>query len=296
MEKYTKIITDDGTISFYNNEIGDIYHSKVGAYTEAFEKFVKPSGVLENLHNYQCINVLDVCFGLGYNSKVLTSSILKHDKNKQINLTAIEIDPEILLKGCDISFDGYQDHLKNFFDTFLHKVYYSTVSDEYNKAAFFEANHDSVYLKVFVDDARQIVKELEGSYDLILLDPFSPQKLPCLWTVDLFKHLYRLIATNGQLITYSSAYSVRGGLLEAGFAIENSLAVGRNAPGTIAVKDSDLIVNPLTLKQLKILSSRAGIPFEDPNLNWTNDQIIKYREHKQSISSRIAASKVRREK
>ena len=33
----------DGTFSVYNTKIGDIYFSNVGAYKEAFEKFVLPS-------------------------------------------------------------------------------------------------------------------------------------------------------------------------------------------------------------------------------------------------------------
>lgn len=294
MTELEKIITEDGTISFYNKEIGDIYHSKIGAYTEAFEKFIKPSKILENLGNYTDINVFDVCFGPGYNSKVLLSSIFKIDSNKKIKITAVEIDPFILLKSCEISFDGYQNILKDFFDEFLHKVYYSTISNQYNREEFFSESFNNLTLKLFVDDARRVVRDLDDRFDLIFLDPFSPYKLPELWTVHFFKNLYRLLKDYGLLLTYSSAYSVLGGLSEAGFYLGNTLPVGRKSPGTIAVKDISLIQFPLDDYQKLMLQSTAGIPFEDPEFNWNKDKILSYRQLMQKKSNRIPSSKVRK--
>lgn len=37
--------TNDGSIGLYNKEVDDIYHSTYGAYNEAVEKFIKPSGL-----------------------------------------------------------------------------------------------------------------------------------------------------------------------------------------------------------------------------------------------------------
>ena len=51
----------NGSYGLFNNIIGDIYYSNVGAYTEALQKFVLPS----NIENYSKdkIKILDVCYG-----------------------------------------------------------------------------------------------------------------------------------------------------------------------------------------------------------------------------------------
>ena len=61
--------TNDGSPGLYSKEADDIYHSAKGALTEAYEKFVLPSE-LDNffMHNSE-IKLLDICFGIGYNSK-----------------------------------------------------------------------------------------------------------------------------------------------------------------------------------------------------------------------------------
>jgi tRNA U34 5-methylaminomethyl-2-thiouridine-forming methyltransferase MnmC len=295
MDHIEEFITGDGTKSFYNKVFNDIYHSRVGAYKEALEKFVLPSKILENLHNKTVINVFDVCFGPGYNSKVLLTEIFKRDPLKKISIVAVENDPSILLKSIDISFDGYPDNLKAFFDRFLHKVYYTTISNRYTGDDFFYHEENNISLKFFVNDVRQIVDKLNSSFDLIFHDPFSPQKLPSLWSTQLFKALYLLLKDNGKLITYSSSPAVRGGLIKAGFFTGNTDPVGRVSPGTIAVKDPKLIDNLLSFKEKELLNSRAGIPFEDPNLNWSDKKILLYRKEQQNISSLKAASSLRKD-
>jgi tRNA U34 5-methylaminomethyl-2-thiouridine-forming methyltransferase MnmC len=294
MKNFEKFITEDGSISFYNNIYGDIYHSRQGAYTEALEKFVRPLNLLEALGNYSDINVLDVCYGSGYNSKVLLSEIIQRMPGKKINVTAIEIDPYIIAESVEIDFPGYSDRLKAFFNSVLHKVYYTTSFDPENMNGVFEVTDEALRLKLFIDEARKIIAQLDSTYDLILHDPFSPQKQPELWTLDLFRHYYRLLSNNGQFITYSSAYSIRGGLQEAGFFLGNTQPIARSQPGTIAAKRIEQIQYPLTKKQKSIISSKAGIPFEDPELCLSSKEIFLKREEQQRQSNRISSTQARR--
>lgn len=294
MDKLEKIITDDGSISFYNKEIGDIYHSKIGAYTESLEKFITPSDILNRLDNTSCINVLDVCFGLGYNSKVLLNFVLSLHRLQKINLTCIEIDPQILLKSIEINFEGYDPDLKLFFDSFLHKTYYATVQNSSFPPNPFSDSLGSFALNLFVDDARNVVASLNSTFDLIFLDPFSPQKSPSLWTLNFIQHLYRLLNHNGSLITYSSSSSIRGAMIDSGFFIGNTLPVGRKSPGTIAYKQENFILHHLSRHQNELLASKSGIPFYDPNLNWSDTQIFNYRKELQNSSTRKSASSIRK--
>ena len=71
MRDYEPYYTEDGSIGLYSFADKDVYHSKFGALTEAWEKFILPSGLDKN--NNSEIKVLDVCYGIGYNSKALMS-------------------------------------------------------------------------------------------------------------------------------------------------------------------------------------------------------------------------------
>ena len=87
----------DGSFEVYNTKIGDIYFSNVGAYKEALEKFVIPS--LPVIKNKTDIKILDVCFGMGYNSKTFFDYTLKNNQNINCEIDAIDIDKNILALG-----------------------------------------------------------------------------------------------------------------------------------------------------------------------------------------------------
>jgi hypothetical protein len=61
--------TQDGSMTFWNPEFNEHYHSPVGALSEAEAKYILPGG-LQNRLGQGDVRVLDVCFGLGYNTQV----------------------------------------------------------------------------------------------------------------------------------------------------------------------------------------------------------------------------------
>ncbi len=89
MDSFLPYITGDGSVGLYSEEFNDIYHSGYGALTEAYEKFVTPNLGLEDN-----IKVLDICYGLGYNSK----AFLNFNSNKKnILFDCLEIDKNLIL-------------------------------------------------------------------------------------------------------------------------------------------------------------------------------------------------------
>lgn len=70
MDEFLPYITNDNSVGLYCKETDDIYHSATGALTEAFEKFINPLELKDN------IQVLDICFGIGYNSKSFINNFL----------------------------------------------------------------------------------------------------------------------------------------------------------------------------------------------------------------------------
>lgn len=79
MRDYEFYYTQDGSIGLYSYTDDDVYHSKYGALTEAWEKFILPSGIDKLLNTKENINVLDLCYGVGYNTKALMSYIINKD-------------------------------------------------------------------------------------------------------------------------------------------------------------------------------------------------------------------------
>ena len=76
MRDYEFYYTQDGSIGLYSYTNSDVYHSKFGALTEAWEKFVLPSGIDKLINTKENINVLDICYGVGYNTKALMSYVI----------------------------------------------------------------------------------------------------------------------------------------------------------------------------------------------------------------------------
>ncbi|MBD8964089.1 hypothetical protein EGQ77_05750, partial [bacterium] len=60
--------TNDGSVGLFNTDFDDIYHSATGALTEAYEKFIYPVD-FDSLLKKKSIKVLDICYGIGYNTK-----------------------------------------------------------------------------------------------------------------------------------------------------------------------------------------------------------------------------------
>ena len=98
MINFNFLETNDGSIGLYDNNVNDIYHSKTGALTEAKQKFIEPLFNCKELLNKSDLNILDICYGVGYNSKALTSILSGHNfciDCLEINKTLIAISPLI---------------------------------------------------------------------------------------------------------------------------------------------------------------------------------------------------------
>ena len=92
--EYSFVKTADGSVGLYENNVKDIFHSSSGAYKEALEKFVIPAQ-LERFKNNTC-KVLDICYGIGYNTKALLKYSLKNNLNIKFQIDALEINKELI--------------------------------------------------------------------------------------------------------------------------------------------------------------------------------------------------------
>lgn len=249
-----RVVTDDGSITFHSAEYDENYHSTSGALTEADKKYAEVCGI----QDMEEVDVLDICFGLGYNS----AAAIDRFRGKRINIVGLEqnegIVEEIVRMGKLYPFkcrDVMIEVAKNKFysnradsDALAHDE--QTAADsptamipaEESKSSLGVAASTSggaaIDVKLIMGDARETIKELPSSaFDCVFLDPFSPKKCPELWTKEFFQEIYRVMRHGGKVATYSCARMVRDNMFAAGFRVSDGPCVGRRAPGTVGIKE-----------------------------------------------------------
>lgn len=88
-------MTNDFSVGLYSEDTDDIYHSAHGAVNEAYEKFIKPLNLKNILAKKDELKVLDICFGIGYNTKVLINEF-KRFKNKRIDIDCVDTNFQLM--------------------------------------------------------------------------------------------------------------------------------------------------------------------------------------------------------
>lgn len=214
-----KIITKDNSCTFLNEELGEHYHSISGAAEEAIEKFARPSGVIEKARDENEIVILDVCFGLGYNTAAILDLIRKNNTDCKVIIYAFENDRNILDKiyNLDTPFSSYEA---------IRKV-----------ANKMSVEENGICIKIFIGDAREKIQIIPDSVaHVVLFDPFSPQKVPYMWTEKFFRNIFIKMKPFGRLVTYSCAGMVRRNMKKAGFIVMDGPRIRRWSPSTIAIR------------------------------------------------------------
>lgn len=206
-----KVLTQDGLPTFHNELVGEYYHSLSGAKEEAIKKYVEPCKIAER----DDVKILDICFGLGYNT---AAAIDARKPGAKMEIMALENDWNVLAEIPKIEYP------------FQCKKLIINVAEKQI------AEKDDVKIILMVGDARSIVKFLKQEFDVVFFDPFSPKKAPEMWTEEFFKNVYAVMNPGGILATYSCARSVRENLKKAGFEVMDGPTVKRRGPGTIARK------------------------------------------------------------
>ena len=247
-------ITGDGSLGLYNVELDEIYHSKFGAKTEAYEKFVEP------VLNIKSPRILDICYGIGYNTKTAIEYLNNIDF-----IDCIEID-EALAKNS----------------------YKYEYSDSVNK--IIEKNlKNPDFIHFYFEDARKTVKNLNKKYNIIFHDGFAPYKQPELWSEDFIFAVINLLDKEGIYVTYNHSKPVLNALNKTGITIGKTIKNDKYI-GTIASFNSDLIKNKLSDFEIETLNTKSAITYKDKNLSLNSLQILNNRKKEIEKSSLITLS------
>ncbi len=197
------ILCEDGTNTLYSTEFDEPYHStKDGALHESLEKYVKPSFSLTS--HKDKLTILDICFGLGYNTFATLYHIKKHHLKTKVHILSPEFDEGLVRSlnrfDCPTEFES----IKYIIEAIAQNLYYE---DEQFK------------IEILLGDARESIPKIKEKIDIIYQDAFSPAHNPLLWTYEWFKDVRAICKDDAILTTYSTAAAIRLGLYENGFYI-----------------------------------------------------------------------------
>lgn len=158
-------LTADGTYTFFSAEYG-LFHSDRGARQEALLKFAGPTQLAQKAQLPR-LRLLDICYGLGYNTAVALATIWAINPKCYIELIGLELNPTVpqaaIAHQC---FQGWAGEYTEIL-TYL--------------ATEYQVETPQLKATLMIGDARVtigLVQQLGFLADAVFLDPFSPPTCP----------------------------------------------------------------------------------------------------------------------
>jgi tRNA U34 5-methylaminomethyl-2-thiouridine-forming methyltransferase MnmC len=202
-QKKDLVLCEDGSHTLYSHDFDEPYHStKDGALHESLEKYVKPTFALKK--DKSSLVILDICFGLGYNTFSTLYYLKKNDLKIKVHILSPEFDEALLRSLEHFTYPKAFDEIAEIIKKVSKELYYSD---------------EQFTIEVLLGDAREQVKKIEQKVDVVYQDAFSPAHNPLLWTTEWFKDIRAICKDDAILTTYSTAITTRMGLYENGFYI-----------------------------------------------------------------------------
>ena len=289
MSELIEVLTKDGSYSLRSILFQENFHSLFGALEETKIKFTAPSDLQR--FKGKSLDVLDICFGLGYNSASLYNELIK--QKSYLNWYALEIDKKPL------EYSLRNKAFKKLWAPKVKRIFDSLYKNDYFEDQFFNC-------KILWGDAREKINVIpaDNKFDLIYLDGFSPQKCPQVWTIEFLSKVTQKLNPQGYLITYTSSAAVRKTLRNLGLKIFNIKPNFNSrtswSQGTVAIAKfdkkklkSNYNFEKLSVMEEEHLLTKASIPYRDQDSNSCAEDIIKQRLDEQLLSNLLSTKKWR---
>ena len=197
------ILTEDGSHTLYVKEIDESYHSTHGAVQESTHIFINMG--LKAFLSENEVRVLEIGFGTGLNAYL---TLLEAEKSKKtIHYTTLELYPLPVDEALLLNYPDILCKDRTLFEE-LHR---SSWGEDVGITPFFTLQ------KIKSDFTGY---ELQGLYDVIYFDAFSPEKQPDMWMGDGFRKIYKHSGNDAVITTYCAKGVVRRAMQSAGFMME----------------------------------------------------------------------------
>jgi tRNA U34 5-methylaminomethyl-2-thiouridine-forming methyltransferase MnmC len=199
--------TADGSLTLFQPEVGEHYHSKHGALQESKHVFLNSGLVYFLAQEPQTqVRILEVGLGTGLNFLLTADYVQK--QNLQLNYIAIEAYPlsEILLAQT-----GYNQFVEEaIWDGFLAKY----------KSSLTETTSISQGINLKVEKCLLADFTMQGQVDVIYFDAFAAIHQPEMWTTEALEKVCRYLKPGGVFVTYAITGNLKRSIKSLGFAIE----------------------------------------------------------------------------
>jgi len=163
-------------------------------------KHVLPA--LKHTQDKDEVVILDICFGLGFNT-LATLHALKYS-GKKVRIYSPELDEELVCSLVNFVYPEEFDSLKQVIIALSKEHVY--VSKE-------------MEITLILGDAREFIRNTDVKFDIVYQDAFSPKSNPLLWTSEYFKDISALMTPDAILTTYSISLATRIALHENGLHV-----------------------------------------------------------------------------
>ncbi len=191
-KEYTIKKTGDNSVTLWSTKYKQACHSMAGAYSETLYNYIQGCNLINIKKEcfHKDLNILEIGFGTGLGAK---SSFKLIDSS--VKFFSFEQD-ELLIKWV--------------VSTSTCPLISKLKKQSINNLTYYKSKLGTKELMVFVGDAR---KTLIYAYDYNLIpkiiavyfDPFCPKENPELWTIDIFKQLFKISKKDAILSTYSAS-------------------------------------------------------------------------------------------
>ena len=150
MYDFHPYFTSDGSVGLYSPIYNDIYHSATGALTEANEKFIDPIQCRKYLNKYQ-VKVLDICYGIGYNSKSFLQKMY------------------LLTRPYTASL--YTNNIKDKLSVYTNEIHADNISSRISVTAI-DNDKNLAFLSPFIKTGEQNIKNEKFDFEYKILEKY----------------------------------------------------------------------------------------------------------------------------
>jgi tRNA U34 5-methylaminomethyl-2-thiouridine-forming methyltransferase MnmC len=207
--------TAEGMHTLYSSKREEHYHSLHGSLSESTQVFIR-QGLLALRKGLKSIRILEMGFGTGLNA-ILTfreNQVLQ----KKIHYTAIEAFPLPATVTDRLNyFEYFGKPLQPVFRQMHACPWLENVQLE---SADPETERQGGSFVLHKIEADLLDLHLDGSYDLVYYDAFSPTHQPELWTFEVLQKIYEACSPGAILVTFCAKTVVRNTLEAVGFRVE----------------------------------------------------------------------------
>jgi tRNA U34 5-methylaminomethyl-2-thiouridine-forming methyltransferase MnmC len=196
--------TSDGSTTIHLPDWNENYHSTHGAIQESKHVFIdKGLSIISKPE----ISILEIGFGTGLNCFL---TLLEAEKRKiSINYVGVEAYPVTEEEAVQLN---YVSEL-NVGDK-------QAVFNQLHQVSWDE-NHD-ILIEFSLEKRKQFFKDItaEDQFNLVYFDAFGAEHQPELWSLEIFRIMFKAMKEDGVLVTYCAKGSVRRAMQEVGFIVE----------------------------------------------------------------------------